>query len=191
MEYFERNSERHLDRWMMPDPFTDGWRRAYYITIPRGELREYELSAPDCDEIRWIEDPGRGYWLNIHIVFRDPDSLFYLTVDGAVRVGELRLNNGGTVAVFANRFKPTVDQVKLLARHRDMFLASEEFRARIGEADNPVAGLYGYDADGVRGVTELSMTVPPVGFSEICAGRFESNPMPGITFHRRRDGSAT
>lgn len=190
MQYVERNSERHVDRWSMPTPFAGGWRRAYNVTLPRSELREYELPESESVSIRWIEDPGRGYWVNIHIVIRDPEPQVYLTVDDAVRVGELRLNNGGVVVVFANRFKPTAEQAKAVARYRDMFLANEETRLRISGTENPVAGLYGYDDDGVRGVTEISMTAPPVGFTEICAGQYEPLETPAIRFHQRRAESS-
>ncbi|MGV9364251.1 hypothetical protein [Amycolatopsis sp. NPDC003731] len=190
MQYFERNSDRHVDKWSLLKPFAAGWCRAYYITIPRTELREYELSELGSAPVRWIEDPGRGYWVNVHIIFRDPGSQIYLSVDDAVRVGELRLNNGGAVAVFANRFKPTPEQAKIVAKYRDMFLANEELRSQIGESENPVAGLYGYDKEGVRGVTELSMTAPPVGFTEICTGQYDPLVAPGIRFHRRRNNSS-
>jgi hypothetical protein len=190
MQYFERNSERHVDRWPMPAPFAGGWRRAYYVTIPRTELREYDLLDSEAAAIRWIEDPGDGYWSNIHVLFRDPSSQVCLTVDDVLFVGELRLNNGGAVVVFANRFKPASEQAKVVARYRDMFVANEELRTRIGEAENPVAGLYGYDDEGVRGVTELSMTVPPIGFSEICTGTYEPIELLGIRFHGRRGESS-
>ncbi|WP_410662118.1 hypothetical protein [Amycolatopsis sp. lyj-84] len=184
MQYVDRNADRHVDRWTRHEPFSPGWRRAYVITIPRSELRRTD--SHERDNVRWISDPGAGYWINIHILFRDAGSDTALQLRGAALVGELSLVDGRRAVVLANAFKPQPDHARNIARDRDMILRNAEMRSQIADANHPVVGLHGHDHSGVRGTTELSLTPPPVGFTEICTGDYASLDDAGLTFRRHR-----
>lgn len=146
------------------------------LTVPRTELRPDKL---DIDpQVQWIEDPGLGYWLNIHIAFRDPGSNTSVTWNNAVQVGALEMHNGGLVMVVAERYRPTPEQGKVAARYRDFLLHNHGVVERIADSANPVASLFGTDEDGIRGLTELSLTRPPVGATPICTGTYD--PIQGI-----------
>jgi hypothetical protein len=167
MEYVSTNVERHVDKWQRPNCFMPGWTRCYCITVPRTELRHIDI---DGANVRWAEDPGHGYWVNLEVVLRDPGVTSALTWDEGILLGNLMLKNNGSVTVFARRYKPTPVDASKLARYRDFFLGNEEIRSQFEDMDTPVVGLFGYGEDGVRGVTELSMSEPPSEVRVICTG---------------------
>ncbi|WP_133794315.1 hypothetical protein [Actinokineospora alba] len=165
MKVGSKNSERHIERWKKPEPFAEGWIRAFFITIPRTELRLVNVEAAD---VRWIEDPGAGYWVSIEIVLVDPGVLTTLSFDG-VLVGKLRLRNDGMAAVLATRHKPTKEEGLRIAGFRESFYTGPiPFQAE--SFTTPTVELFGSSNDGARCFTQISLTVPPAEVRTICTG---------------------
>jgi hypothetical protein len=168
MKYVERNAERHIEQWTRPDPVVPGWVRAYSITIPRTELR---YTTQDLSNVRWVPDPGHGYWVRVEVVLMDESGAgFEVAWDDAFMLGKLNLNNGGGVVIVGQRFRPEKGVAQKLAAYRDMFIADEAFEM-MKDADFPVVALYGQQKDGARTLTELAMSPPPPEVRVICTSR--------------------
>jgi len=184
MEYVSTNAERHVDKWQRPAPLTPGWTQCYCITVPRTELRYTNVDVAD---VRWAGDPGHGYWITLHIVLRDPEITSTLAWDDGLLLGNLLLANGGSATVLAQRFRPKQELAQKIAKYRDFLLGSEEIQSQMRGMDAPVVGLYGASEAGVRGVTELSMGIPPPEVRVICTGMDFLDPLHiEITPLRRR-----
>lgn len=123
MQFFDKNADRHIERWRRPGSFAPGWTRAFYITIPRTELRR---SGSDDSSLRWAEDPGPGYWVNLEVALVDPGIDTTLSLDDGLYLGTLSLRNGGHIIVFARRYKPEVQSARMVAQYRNKFVANSE-----------------------------------------------------------------
>lgn len=178
MKYVSTNAERHIEKWSPPKPFGGGWARGYYITIPRTELRYVN---EDVTDIRWAEDPGYGYWVNIEVVLARADVDTVLTWESGILLGTLRLQNGGGVTVVAKRYKPQAEAARRLGAYRDLFYQQGTV-VDLTTINVPVLGLFGYEPDGTRGVTEVSLTLPPAEVRVICTG--EPLRLPGAPIIR-------
>ncbi|SEF27412.1 hypothetical protein SAMN05421837_103819 [Amycolatopsis pretoriensis] len=188
MQYVDTNAERHVDRWEQPRPFISGLRRGYRVSVPHTELR---LKADDGNgQVRWIPDPGVGFWVNIHVVFQAPELAAAVAWKDSLLVGELRLHDGGKAIVVAQRVTPDPAHAVLLAQYRDMVLHNLRGQGFADTLADPVALMYGCDDDGTRTVTELALTPPPVGHTPICSARYRRLDGIGIQFRQPRAPSS-
>jgi hypothetical protein len=171
MQYVERNAERHLDKWERPLAFGGGWRRGYYIIVPRTELRQ---TSEDVDEVRFAEDPGPGYWVSIEIVLAEPGTETTLAFEAGMVLGSLRLSDGGGVAIVAIRHRPDPAAAQFVRRAREGILEAvargEESVRSVTSMESPVFSLFGIQSDGTHGVIEVSLTLPPPEVRVICTG---------------------
>lgn len=185
MNYVSTNAERHIEKWPPPKPLGGGWIRGYYITIPRTELR---YGNEDVTGVRWAEDPGYGYWVNIEVVLADAGVDTVLTWESGILLGSLRLRNGGGATVFARRYKPDAEAARRLGAYRDLVYRQGTV-ADLAMMNTPVLSLFGYEPDGTRGVTEVSLGLPPAAVRIICTG--EPLTLPGAPMIRWRNRDVT
>jgi len=146
--------------------------------------RNTYYGSEEIRDVRWAEDPGPDYWVSVEIVLSDGSNDSAITWDDAILLGSLALRYGGGVTVVARRYRPEPGAAEKLGAYREMCLRETSLSST---ARGPVIGLHGHQTDGMRGVTEIAMTLPPPDVRVICTGT--PLPTPARITDTWRDGN--
>lgn len=169
MQYVERNRDRHLAKWTRPKEFAKGWVRAFYITVPRTELRDHD----GYEDVRSAPDPEHDYWVTIDVWFTGSGTDVQVKYpDGAFVLGRLQLFGGGEVLVVARPQAPDASAAAHIRHTREGILRA------IGEGKIPgggpgpggstLAAIFLEAADGTPGFIEMAFTEQPTAVRRIC-----------------------
>jgi hypothetical protein len=144
------------------------------VIVPWTELRPW--SEVEKGEIEFAQDPGRGHWVHIEIVFVAAGTTSRLVLDEMHLLGSLTLVDGGEVKVIARKVRPTPEEAGRFAVAREEGIAhTMQSPQMIAELSNPKAnvplGVHGNQADGTRFCVDLALKQPPPGHAVICTGR--------------------
>ncbi len=168
MQYVSRNADRHMVKWNRPKEFAPGWTRVFYITVPRTEMRYYDVDS----SVRLAPDPGGQSWVTIEVLFAEADNNVQLNwQDGAFVLGRIQLADGSGLLAVARPQRPDAGAASHMRAVREGALqAANEERASEGASviDGSAAAIFLEQEDGTLGVIELAFSEQPSEHRVIC-----------------------
>jgi hypothetical protein len=177
MRYVETNQARHLGQWMRPEPIDSAITDAYFILVPRTELRAYDESL---EGVVMAPDAGPNGWVYIEIFLVEPGTNVQLESEhGLEELGRIALPGGGMVWVVATPTLPVKDFAVGMRERRDgivqAIVAGDDYVSQIVPNDGSpltTTAIECIRSDGTHGQIEMAFSDPPPEVRRICTGAF-------------------